>query len=260
MWESRNLWPLAIEGRFLLCLLICTREIDIHIVTERKQWVVGAGSPFCREWTPIFSSDLSHEVCCLLGLRSQKPIVTSDYAPLLFIHVGTEDTALGASRVTTEPWGMDKEHQSPDTFSSSLLELGKSSCKSTCLFRIHMGLTLQKTLFVFYDYKTLYEDLGIVGRDRIHSIKWRKNICTNTLTILSENGTRLGSAGDGDHRLKSRQGRQWENVWKTSVMDTALVFPFQKQHDWASSSSACTQHIQNGEQIGVRCLCAAAEL
>lgn len=208
--------------------------------------------------TPILSDFLSHEVCCMwrdcwtsFWPQTMSLCFSFTWAPKILLWVHQE--------WLQSPGGWAKGIRVQIYFLPVCWNTGKAhvgahaSWGSICVWHCRQH-------FAFYDYKTRYENLGVMGRDRIHSIKWGKNMCANTLAILTENGIRLGSVGDGDQRLKLRQGRQWESVWDRSVIDTALIIPFWKQHDWASSSNACTQHMQHGEQIGIRSLCTVAEL
>lgn len=134
--------------------------------------------------TPIFLYDLSHEVCSLIGLISHKvwrdcwspswPQTVSlcfsfTWAPKILFWVHQE--------WLQSPGGWAKGIRAQTYFPLVCWKRRKAHVRAHASWR-SISVWHCRQHFVFYNYKTLYEDLGVVGRDRIYLRKEHLCQCT----------------------------------------------------------------------------------
>jgi len=151
----------------------------------------GTEAPICRP------DRESREVCCLPGAkvrdvaeRVPQPVKSTDYYPLLLLHVDTNDTAsqnLGSIKEDFKALGMKaKSFGAQDIFSFILPVGGRGSARNRRIMSIISWLRgwCHREGFGFYHNGTFFNDYNLLERDGIHLSRKGKGVVGSKLANL----------------------------------------------------------------------------
>ena len=147
---------------------------------------------------PICQPDReSQEVCCLLGAKARdvaervaQLIKSTDHYPLLFFHVGMNDTAiwnLGRIRQDYKALVVQAKSIGAQVIFSSILPVrGKGAARNRPIMQINFWLCgwCRREGFGSYDNRTFFDDYSLLGRDGIHLSRRGKGIFGSRLANL----------------------------------------------------------------------------
>jgi len=151
----------------------------------------GTGSPICQP------DREAREVCCLprakvreVTERVPQFVKSTDYYPLLFFHVGTNDTAnrnLSRIKEDFKALGVKAKCFGAQVIFSSILPVGgRGSARNRCIMGSSSWLHgwCRRECFGFYVNGTFFNDYNLLERDGTHLSRRDKGIFGNKLANL----------------------------------------------------------------------------